>query len=161
MTWLTKEVRATRWRVAVSFGMLLGAALLASVAASGEARSKPRNGGVFRVAFLAAARAGGLDHIDPALSYTAAGWSLLDTTCARLMSYPERTSTKGLRLRPEFAAGAPRVMNDSRTFVFTVKRGFKFSNGKRVDANAFAHAIDRAIALGSGSQPAAIASSSG
>jgi hypothetical protein len=40
-----------------------------------------------RIAFAPAA---GLDHIDPALSFTQPGWALLDATCARLMTYPDK-----------------------------------------------------------------------
>lgn len=102
-----------------------------------------RSGGIFRISL---APQSGLDHVDPALSYTAAGWALLDTTCARLMSYPDKPPPAGFRIRPEVAAGFPRVSRDLRTFTFTLRSGFRFSDGSPVRASAFARAINRTLA---------------
>ena len=94
-----------------------------------------------RISFSPAA---GLDHVDPALSFTQPGWALLDATCARLMTYPDKAPTAGFRLQPEVAAGY-RVSNDLKTYTFTLRRGFRFSNGDPVRASAFAHAIKRLL----------------
>jgi len=110
----------------------------------GDARGKPRDGGTFRVAL----QSGAVDFVDPALSYSVWSWILLDTTCARLMSYPDRAPPQGFRLQPEVATGYPRVTNDARTFTFTLRRGFRFSNGARVTASAFARAINRTLVPG-------------
>ena len=42
---------------------------------------------IFRISL---AQGTGLDYIDPALSFTAQGWSLIDTYCARLLTNPDR-----------------------------------------------------------------------
>jgi peptide/nickel transport system substrate-binding protein len=102
-----------------------------------------RPGGIFRVSLSVQA---GLDHMDPALSCTAAGWALIDTTCARLMAYPDKPPPAGFRLVPEVAAGYPRVSRDLKTFTFTVRRGFRFSDGAPVRPSAFARAINRTLA---------------
>lgn len=86
----------------------------------------------------------GLDHVDPALSFTQPGWALLDATCARLMTYPDRPVPAAYRLQPEVAAGY-RVSSDFKTYTFTLRKGFRFSNGAPVRANAFAHAIERLL----------------
>ena len=86
----------------------------------------------------------GLDYVDPALSFTQPGWSLLDATCARLMTYPDKPPPAGFRLQPEVAAGY-RVSNDLKTYTFTLRKGFRFSNGAAVRANAFARAIERLV----------------
>lgn len=120
------------------------AAVLVSAAAVAQAGSAARgqDGGIFRISFSPAS---GLDHIDPALSFTTPGWALLDTTCARLMSYPDRPPPAGFRLQPEVAAGV-RVSEDFKTYTFTLRRNFRFSNGSPVRASAFAHAINRVLA---------------
>jgi peptide/nickel transport system substrate-binding protein len=134
-----------RARLYLALVMLaLGAGLLGAAAAWGDSARKPRDGGVFRVAFLGDGN--GFDYIDPALSYTSGGWALLDTTCARLMRYPDRPLGPGFRLQAEVATGYPRVTNGGRTFTFTIRRGFRFSDRKPVRADAFAHAIDRTLA---------------
>ena len=84
--------------------------------------------------------------MDPALSFTAAGWALLDTVCARLMAYPDKRPPAGLRLQPEVAAAPPTVSPDLKTFTFTLRTGFRFSDGSPVRASAFARAINRTLA---------------
>jgi peptide/nickel transport system substrate-binding protein len=110
-------------------------ALAGDAAGSGDARS----GGTFVVSLQ------GLDFIDPALSYTPQGWALLDTTCARLMTHPDKPPPEGFRLVPEVAAGYPKISRDSKTYTFTLRDGFRFSDGTRVRASAFARAINRTL----------------
>jgi peptide/nickel transport system substrate-binding protein len=105
--------------------------------------SSAREGGIFRISLPTVA---GLDNMDPALSFTSAGWALLDTVCARLMAYPDRRPPAGLRLQPEVAAAAPTVSADQRTFTFRLRTSFRFSDGTPVRASAFARAIDRTLA---------------
>ncbi|MGH3110623.1 MAG: ABC transporter substrate-binding protein [Gaiellaceae bacterium] len=99
-------------------------------------------GGIFRISFSPAS---GLDHIDPALSFTAPGWALLDTTCARLMTYPDKPPPASFRLQPEVAASV-RAGEDFKSYTFTLRRGLRFSDGSRVRASAFAHAMNRLLA---------------
>ena len=94
--------------------------------------------------------AAGLDYVDPALSFTQPGWALLDATCARLMTYPDKAPPEGFRLVPEVAAGYPRVSDNGKTYTFTIRRGFRFSNGEPVRASAFARAITRTLKLNEG-----------
>ena len=84
------------------------------------------------------------DHIDPALSYSPSGWSLLDATCARLYTYPDKASPAGFHLQPEVAASYSRSA-DLKTYSVTLRRGFRFSNGDPVRASAFARAINRVL----------------
>jgi peptide/nickel transport system substrate-binding protein len=102
-----------------------------------------RSGDTFRISL---APQSGLGDIDPALSYTAPGWALLDTTCARLMTYPDKPPPAAFRLEPEVAAGFPTVSRDLKTYTFTLRSGFRFSDGKPVRASAFARAINRTLA---------------
>ncbi|HJR52517.1 MAG TPA: ABC transporter substrate-binding protein [Gemmatimonadota bacterium] len=117
--------------------LLLGTSLFAQSASS----TRGQEGGILLVHFSPAS---GLDHIDPALSFTQAGWALLDTTCARLMTYPDKPAPASYRLEREVAA-TYRIAPDFRTYTFTLRRGFRFSNGAPVRANAFEHAINRAL----------------
>jgi len=102
-----------------------------------------REGGIFRISLPTVA---GLDNMDPALSFTPAGWALLDTVCARLMAYPDRPPPAGLRLQPEVAKAPPTVSADQRTFTFELRTNFRFSDGTPVRASAFARAINRTLA---------------
>jgi peptide/nickel transport system substrate-binding protein len=101
-----------------------------------------RDGGMFRISL------GSLDYVDPALAYSFTSWSLIDTTCARLMTHPDRPPPEGYRVVPEVAAAYPRVSRDGKTWTFTLRSGFRFSDGKPVRASAFARAIARTLAPG-------------
>jgi peptide/nickel transport system substrate-binding protein/oligopeptide transport system substrate-binding protein len=101
--------------------------------------SKVRPGGIFRVSLQ------GLSYLDPALG-DGTGGVLLDTTCARLMAYPDKPPPEGFRLVPEVAAAFPRISPDGKTYTFKLRRGFRFSDGTRVRASAFARAINRMLA---------------
>jgi peptide/nickel transport system substrate-binding protein len=112
--------------------------LAGDAAGSGGARS----GGTFVVSLQ------GLDFIDPALSYTAEGWAVLDTTCARLMAHPDKPPPEGFRLVPEVARDDPTISRDGKTYTFRLRDGFRFSDGTRVRASAFARAINRTLMPG-------------
>jgi peptide/nickel transport system substrate-binding protein len=120
------------------------AAIVATLAQPGAVASAPeaRDGGIFRVGFAR------LDYVDPAHAYSIEARALLDTTCARLMSYPDKPPPAGLRLVPEVAAAYPRASRDRKTWTFTLRKGFRFNNGAPVRADAFASAINRTLAPG-------------
>ena len=119
--------------------VLLAAGLLAVLLqhSARGATAKVREGGIFRISLES------LDYIDPALAYTLPGWALIDTTCARLMTYPDKPPPEGYRLVPEVAAAYPRMSEGGRTWTFTLRTGFRFSDGSAVRASAFARAIAR------------------
>jgi len=103
-----------------------------------------REGGDFRVNL----GAGSFDHIDPALAYQGASLAVLNTVCATLMAYPDKPPPEGYKLVPEVAKAYPRVSEDGRTWTFTLRSGFRFSDGTPVQASAFARAINRTLAPG-------------
>ena len=113
--------------------------------AVGSVRAEVREGGDFRISL----GAGGFDHIDPALAYGGASWAVLDTVCATLMTYPDKPPPAGYRLVPDVAKAYPRVSKDGKTWTFTLRSGFRFSDGTPVQASAFARAINRTLAPGS------------
>jgi peptide/nickel transport system substrate-binding protein len=112
-------------------------------AALGSTARPTQEGGIFRVVMHAAA---GIDYMDPALASSPPGWALLDTTCARLLAYPDKRPPAGFRLQPEVAASLPAVSADGTTYTFKLRNGFRFSDGSPVRASAFARAFDRVLA---------------
>ena len=126
-------------RLVISSAVLL---LSAGTFVHSGSGTRSQEGGIFRISFSPAS---GLDYIDPALSFTTPGWTLLDTTCARLMTYPDKPPPAGFRLQPEVAASV-RVSSDFKTYTFVLRRGFRFSDGSPVRASAFAHAVNRLLA---------------
>jgi peptide/nickel transport system substrate-binding protein len=125
--------------------LLLGTGLLgAALARSSDATSGVRDGGTFHVALIG----DDFHYIDPALAESLSELPLLDLTCARLMRYPDKPPPEGFRLIPEVAEDYPGVSNNAKTFTFTLRRGFRFSNRAPVTPNAFATAINRTLAPG-------------
>ena len=103
----------------VVVALVAGGAVLAQAGSS----ARGQDGGVLSVLVSPFV----YDTIDPALSYSQPGWLLLEATCARLYSYPDKWSPTGFRLQPEVAARHS-VSSDLKTYTFTLRRGFRFSN---------------------------------
>ncbi|MGI8974456.1 MAG: hypothetical protein ACR2HI_09810, partial [Gaiella sp.] len=77
------------WRHRRGLAAAIAVVALATASAPSATSSSTavRDGGIFRISLAVQA---GLDNMDPALSFTAPGWALLDTVCARLMAYPDK-----------------------------------------------------------------------
>jgi ABC-type oligopeptide transport system substrate-binding subunit len=86
-----------------------------------------------------------INYMDPALNYDFYGWTLGFTTCVKLLNYPDKTGTAGSRIAPEGATGMPRLSPNGRTYTFTVRKGFRFSDGSAVTARSYARAIERVV----------------
>ena len=84
-----------------------------------------------------------VDYIDPQLSYYGETWKLEATTACKLMNWPDKEGPAGAVATPEVASGLPLVSKDGKTYTFTIKPGFKFSNGKAVTAQSFVDAVNR------------------
>lgn len=127
--------------------LIMGGLLVLVAAQPGAPGAPPtvRDGGIFRIVFHAAS---GLDYVDPALASSAPGWAVLDTTCARLFTYPDKPPPAAFRYVPEIAAGLPKISRDRKTYTFRLRTGFRFSDGTPVRASAFARAIHRTLAPG-------------
>jgi ABC-type transport system substrate-binding protein len=126
---------------ALGMGLLLAAGFAAPAegGSAGPAKSDAR-GGTLRVDLTS-----DFDYIDSSLAYFSHSWQALNATQLKLMSFPDREGAAGSRMRAEAAAGFPRISRDGRTYTFTIKRGFRFSNGAAVTSANFRAAISRAL----------------
>ncbi len=85
-----------------------------------------------------------VDYTDPQLTYYVPSWEMQYATACKLMNYPDKEASQGGgEVQPEVAAGLPVVSKDGKTYTFTIKPGFRFSDGSAVTANSFKLAIDR------------------
>ncbi len=82
--------------------------------------------------------------LDPALAQTPDTWELEYATCAKLLNYPPRVGYRGTRLVPEVAAALPTVSANRLTYTFTLRKGWRFSDGTPVTAASFARSFERA-----------------
>ena len=118
----------------VAGASLLVAASLASAAGNAPALKK---GGIWRLGTTGAST-----QIDPQLAYVTTAWWLEYATAAKLYNYPDRPGPAGAKLVPEVASNFT-VSNSGKRYTFTIRKGFKFSDGKPVTANNFKYAINR------------------
>jgi len=90
------------------------------------------------------------DYLDPAMSYTVAGWQALVPTYTTLVTYLREPGAEGAQLIPGLAEELPEVSEDGKTYTMTLREGLKYSDGSDVKASDFEHTIKRVITLESG-----------
>jgi oligopeptide transport system substrate-binding protein len=119
-----------------SVALLTAAVAFSSTGATGAAGAK--KGGTIVVEMTS-----DVDYTDPQLSYYGETWKLEAATACKLLNWPDKEGAAGGELAPEVANGLPVISKDGKTYTFTIKAGFKFSNGKPVTAQSFVDAINR------------------
>lgn len=126
-------------RLWLSVAMLVtGASLLfaASFASAGN-NAQLKKGGLWRVGTTGASV-----QVDPQLAYITTAWWLEYATAAKLYNYPDKSGPAGSKLIPEVASRFT-VSNGGKTYTFTIRKGFRFSDGTPVSAKHFKKAINR------------------
>ncbi|HUJ55751.1 MAG TPA: ABC transporter substrate-binding protein [Gaiellaceae bacterium] len=85
-----------------------------------------------------------VDHSDPGLAYGVLSWQIEYETCVPLVGYSD-VGGKAVdsAVTPIGATGMPVIKNSGKTYVFTVKSGFHFSDGTPLTAANYKYAIDR------------------
>src|SRR6188508_3485545 len=109
-------------------------------ATTGSATGRLRQGGTLRVNLPVT----DIDDIDPSLAYGSVSWHIEYSTALKLLNYPDAAAPRGSRLIPE-GASSYRVSRGGRVYTFTIRPGFRFSNGAPVKAANYAFAINRAL----------------
>jgi oligopeptide transport system substrate-binding protein len=124
---------------------IIGAGLLATAALATPAKkSAPgvkhvgKAGGTFVVE-----NSTDVDYTDPGLDYLSTGWELQFATACKLMNYPDKNGAAGGQMQPEVASGPPKISANGKVYTFTIRDGYKFSNGQPVTAASFAAAFNR------------------
>src|SRR5829696_6805499 len=134
------ERRDMHRRLWLSVTMLVaGASLLVAASLASAASTSPalKKGGIWRLGTTGAST-----QIDPQIAYVTTAWWLEYATAAKLYNYPDKRGQAGAILVPEVASRFA-VSRDGRTYTFTIRKGFRFSDGTHVRARSFAYAIDR------------------
>jgi peptide/nickel transport system substrate-binding protein len=122
--------------------LALGAAMVAAALFAGSASSSSvAKGGTMKLNMSTT----DVDFSDPSLAYGVLSWQIEYSTALKLFNYPDKAAPEGGKLQPEGATGFPVISKDGKTYTFTVKSGFKFSDGKPVTAANFVFAINRAL----------------
>jgi peptide/nickel transport system substrate-binding protein len=123
-------------RLSVSLVLLAaGAALL--IAAAVAAASRPTaKGGTLRLGVAVDVK------VDPALAISGPELALEYATCAKLFNFPDAAGEAGARVIPEVVDRYV-VSRDGKTYIFDLKKTFRFHTGAPVTARSFADAFNR------------------
>jgi peptide/nickel transport system substrate-binding protein len=112
---------------------LVAVALVAiiGVVATGtsSARTTSHRGGTLK---LLANAAGGT--LDPQVNYTLQYWQLYQATYDGLLAFQKAGGAAAFNVVPDLASSY-KITNGGKSWVFTLRKGVKFSNGKPVTAN--------------------------
>jgi peptide/nickel transport system substrate-binding protein len=115
-------------------------ALALGAVASAPGTAGP-SGGTLRVL-----HSGSAPTLDPAIASEPAGWGALwYATCATLFAFRDAPAPAGFIVDPEAAVGVPELSRDGKTYVFTVRKGLRFSDGSPLTAANFARALGRVL----------------
>jgi ABC-type oligopeptide transport system substrate-binding subunit len=119
--------------------LVAGASLLvaASFASAGNSSHSLKKGGIWKYG-----SEGASVQVDPQIAYITTAWWLEYATAAKLYNYPDKKGPAGSKLVPEVASKFT-VSKGGKVYTFTLRKGFRFSDGKPVTAKNFSYAIDR------------------
>ncbi len=119
---------------------VLGAGLFASVvtAAPQSSATQAKKGGTFVWELDT-----DIDYVDPQLTYYEPSWKMQYAAACKLFNWPDKEGAAGGVVTPEVAAGLPVISKDGKTYTFTIRSGYRFSNGQAVTALSFKNAMER------------------
>jgi ABC-type oligopeptide transport system substrate-binding subunit len=125
--------------ISLAAGGTLILATFAGTAAGSSTSADARKGGTIRVNMPGS----DIDDIDPSIAYGTYSWSMGYSMALKLLNYPDAAAPRGSRLVPEGASSFS-VSRDGKTYTFNIRSGFAFSDGRKVTANNYAYALNRA-----------------
>jgi peptide/nickel transport system substrate-binding protein len=92
-----------------------------------------------------------IDFLDPQQAYTAQSWWAMWNVYETLLTYKHVDGAAGYKLVPGLAQSLPTISRNGRVYKFTLRKGIRYSNGKRLKASDFKWAIKRGfLATGQG-----------
>jgi peptide/nickel transport system substrate-binding protein len=144
--------RSRRWTWLLSVGALVAGFALLAAACGSKSKSSANNNNTtntsgsgknqpfanFRIAYDT-----GIDYLDPALSYTVEGWSIMWNVYLPLIGYKHVNGPDGATIVPYLAQALPKISNGGKTYTMTLRKGLKYSDGTAVKASDFRASIER------------------
>ena len=120
------------------FAILGALAALAVSAGTTSAARQDHRGGTMK---LLAKAAGGT--LDPQVNYTLQYWQLYQATYDGLLAFTKAGGNAAFTVVPDLAESIPKATNGGKTWVFKLRKGIKFSNGKPVTVNDVVASLQR------------------
>jgi peptide/nickel transport system substrate-binding protein len=121
---------------------LLAAALFAGSQAASAAGS--HRGGTLRLTAQSAAGT-----IDPQINYTLEFFQVMEISYDGLLTFEKANGSAGLTIVPDLATALPKPQDGGKTYVFTLRRGIRFSDGRPVTVDDVVASFRRIYKVGS------------
>jgi peptide/nickel transport system substrate-binding protein len=102
---------------------------------------------------LTGSYAGFPDYLDPALSYTAEGWTAMYDTYLPLLTYAHASGTAGSKVIPGLVKAMPKITNGGKTYTMDLQPGLEYSDGTPIKASDFTKTLERTLKLNSPGTP--------
>jgi DNA-binding SARP family transcriptional activator/ABC-type transport system substrate-binding protein len=87
------------------------------------------------------------DSLDPAIGYDGQALNVLAMLYDGLTAYQRVGNADGTKLVPDLATSLPVPSDDGRTYVFQLRRGIHYSNGRLVQPRDFRYGLERLFKL--------------
>jgi peptide/nickel transport system substrate-binding protein len=114
----------TRWFLP---GVAAAAVTLASLAPACAEYQAEHRGGTMRLVARSAAGT-----LDPQINYTLQYWQLYQSVYSGLTAFKKAAGEAGFEVVPNLAEAIPDATNDGKTYVFKLRKGVMFSDGREV-----------------------------
>ncbi|MGI8679562.1 MAG: ABC transporter substrate-binding protein [Jatrophihabitans sp.] len=87
------------------------------------------------------------DSLDPQFGYTTQAAAADVAVYTPLLTYAAKSGTAGTRLVPGLAQALPTISADQKTYSLQLRSGLTYSDGSKVKASDFTHAIERSCKI--------------
>ena len=101
-------------------------------------------GGTLRVSAQTAAGT-----IDPQINYTLEFFQVMEISYDGLLTFEKANGNAGLTIVPDLATALPKPQDGGKTYVFTLRRGLRFSDGRPVTVDDVVASFRRIYKVGS------------
>ena len=113
-----------KWLLASAAAVLF---TMGAIAPASAEYMKEHRGGTMRLVARAAAGT-----VDPHINYTLQYWGIFQSLYDGLVGFQKAAGGEGFKKVPNIAEAFPEPTNDGKTYVFKIRKGVKFSNGKEL-----------------------------
>jgi peptide/nickel transport system substrate-binding protein len=128
---------------------LIGLAALVLTACGGSSKKKSSaSSGNSGGTLMTVAKGAPSGSPDPQINYTLQEWQLLIITHDGLLGFKRASGTEGTKLVPDLATAIPKPQNGGKTFVFHIRKGIKFSDGKELKPSDVTYTFERLFKIG-------------
>ena len=126
----------------------LAALVLTACGGSSKKKSSTTSSGNSGGTLMTVAKGAPSGSPDPQINYTLQEWQLLVITHDGLLGFKRAAGTEGTKLVPDLATEIPKPQDGGKTYVFHIRKGIKFSNGKELKPSDVKYTFERLFKIG-------------